>query len=400
MKNALMGGAVSGLALIAGIEGALALDGQDFGNKLAAVFSSSGMEVSFDSATAEGDTVTLSGVNFTHPEDQQSQSFPGSMVFTGVAETGDGGYTADQGTADNIEITAEGSDLSIQNMVIEDLTVPAEPLVDARETLTFYRRFAVGPISATYEGTQAFTLEKFETVSTPNDDFTELDSSYTMTGLSFDTSAIEMPEAQPIIAQFGLETVNAEARGSAHWMLDSGAFTLEESSITVDKVGRLNITGAITGYDLALYEQVQANQRALAEMDEADFAARQAAGEELMNALVEAISLKNASLRFDDDGITNKVLDFVAEQQGAPREVVVGGLTAAVPAMLAQSGAPQDFQTMIVQAVQTYLSDPQSFEITLSPAEPVAATALEDALDQDSPAQAIELVNPQVSANQ
>ncbi len=398
MKNTLVGGAVSGLALIAGIQGALALDGQDFGDKLAAVFSSSGMQVSFDSATAEGDTVTLTGITFTGPED--NMSFPGSIVFTGVAETGDGGYTADEGTAEDIEISAEGGTASIENLIVEDLAVPAEPLADTKETLTFYRRFAVGPINVSYEGTQALTLEQFETVTTPNDDFSEIDSSYSVTGLSFDTSAVEVPQAQPIIAQFGLETINAQMKGSAHWALDSGDLTIDESSIEIENVGRLNITGAITGYDLALYERVQENQRELAEIDAADFEARNAAGEDLMNAFIEAISLKTVSLRFDDDGITNKTLDFFAEQQGAPREVMVAGLTAAVPAMLAQSGAPEGFQAMIVQAVQTYLSDPQSLEASLEPAGPVEASAIQDALDQDTPAQAIELLNPQVTANQ
>ncbi len=67
-------------------------------------------------------------------------------------------------------------------------------------------------------------------------------------------------------------------------------------------------------------------------------------------------------MRFDDDTLTNKVLDFVAAQQGMTKADIANQAKAIVPFMMAQLNNPE-LTAAVSAAVNAYLDNPKSLTI-------------------------------------
>ncbi len=89
-----------------------------------------------------------------------------------------------------------------------------------------------------------------------------------------------------------------------------------------------------------------------------------------MLGLAQQLSFNRAEIAFDDDSLTGKVLEYVAEQQNMSTSDVANQAKAILPFALAQLGDP-DLTAKITQAVSTFLDDPQSLRITAAPPAPV-----------------------------
>lgn len=399
------GGAATSLFALAVLsQSAFALDGKDFGEKFAAMFAANGMAITYATSVAEGDSVTMSGVTFSadgvDDADDAAPKNPTTLQFTGVNENSKGGYEVKRATADDIEAADEEMTLSIRNIVVEDMVVPAEPFADALDSLLAYKHFSLGPIVATAEGEEVFSLDSVVVNNLPNSDMSAFTSDYKISGIHADLTKIDEQEAQMMLMLFDLQTVDAEMQGKMDWSLDDGHLTVQESSVTVDKVGRFDFTGEVWGYDLELVSDMLAIQKDMVSRKDMTMEEEEALGLSMFDAMVAKMSLGRLAIRFDDDGITGKVLDFVAQQQGASRDVLVAGLSAALPAMAAQAGLPEATQTMLLKAVSTYLGDPKSLEITSAPANPVPFKDVVEAVGTEDPANLVNLLELKVTANQ
>lgn len=406
MKTLKITGAVlSTAALLSFSTPAWALDGKDFVKKLSSLFETGGVSVGFDEISVAGDIITLTDPTFVAPS-EKPVSVSGTIVFTGVTETGDGGYEADSGTIDELvfEEEEEGVRVVVENVLMEGVKIPADIYSDPMTSIDSYSYFSVGPVNMTMmpEGTSevvdVFSITSIEATNVVNGDVSEVTNTYAVDGISADLSQIDDPEAQGMLALFGLTQIEASMKGSSVWTLETGRIDLTESAITIDNVGTLNVTADMLGYDLALVRELQLMQKDLMadtdkSADEIDMASL-----EMFMGMMDKLSLAGMTVRFDDDGFTNKVLDFVASQQGAPREVLAAGFAAALPVMAAEMGAPEALQTMLLEAANAYLADPQSVKVISAPAEPVPFTELAEA--SEDPAELTELLNLTIEANQ
>ena len=397
MRNFLRCTAMAALTTLVTMPGALALDGTDFADKLAATFATGGMKVEYGSAAVDGDKVTISGFAFTPPGEEPTD-VPGALVFTGVTENGDGSYRAAKATMDDIDVSEDEFAVSIKNILIEELYIPASPVVDPLSLVAPYQRMTLGPVSVSMDGKEVVSIANVEAFTTPNDTNTSFDSGYDVTGIHADLSIIEEEEAQAMLALFGFQTIDADAKGRMAWSLDDGHLAVTESAITIANVGRLNVTLDLHGYDAEVLKSIQAMQVHMSEMDMSDPEAMDEPSMETMNVMLEKLSLGSFSFRFEDGGITGKVLDFIAQSQGAPREVMAAGFAAAVPAMAAEAGVPAEVQAMLGEAAAAFLENPQSLEIRVAPATPIPFSAF--AAAADDPASMLSEVNLSVTANQ
>src|SRR5690606_28780725 len=128
MLNTVSRTALAAAALLAlGTHSASAQDATAFADRLVETSRLMGLAVSYGSATAEGDTITVSDFTFTIPGEDPTE-VPGDVIFEGVVETEDGGFTAERATIADIEYTdeEEGISLSLANIAAEGIVLPAE----------------------------------------------------------------------------------------------------------------------------------------------------------------------------------------------------------------------------------------------------------------------------------
>lgn len=381
------------LALLSGTS-AFALDANAFAEKLTETLALSGNAVTIGSAVADGDTVTLSGWQYTLQGAEEAFSIDGAVTFTGVAETGDGGYTADAATIEDFEIVEDDLVLKAAGLKAEDVVIPAAPADDPLATMQLYKKISAGPITIHSAGAEMFAIDSFVATTEYDESANRFTSGYDVTGIRADLEKLPEPEAAAMAGVFGIVQLEGEAVGRSEWTLDDGHVTVSEGSFNFTNIGRINLTFDMTGYTLDVIAQLQAMNAQMANNPEAADAATM----NMLMTTLSQLSFNSANLRFDDDGITTKVIAFLAAQNGAPPEVMAAGFAAMLPAMAAEAGMPPETQTQLMQAGTAFLTDPQSIEISVTTDAPVPFSAF--AATEGDPAALFELVDITITGNQ
>ncbi|WP_296588826.1 hypothetical protein [Roseibium sp.] len=167
-------------------------------------------------------------------------------------------------------------------------------------------------------------------------------------GIEFPVSAIEDKEAQEILSVLGLEKVVWSDETRLYWDEATLELHLERLMLDIQGVGRAEMSARFANVPKALFEDPE--------------------GQGQMAAIVA--QFVDASLVFNDDGLTAKGVAHIAEQEGIPENV----FREALVAQAAQATAPiqnEAFTQMVSDAVSTFLKDPKQLKVTLTPANPV-----------------------------
>ncbi|WP_404399993.1 hypothetical protein [Pelagibacterium halotolerans] len=399
---------VSHLALTGAVIGltatpALALEATDFADKLVEVSRLMGASMTYGSATAEGNTITVSDFTIAVPGEDPAE-IPGEIVFEGVVETADGGYTAERASIADIEYTddEEGITLTFVDILAEGITLPAEidvnTMIDV--SMNLYDRVSAGPLTVSQDGSEVFVVESMQAwIEDPAADGS-ITSAYEVTGVRANLNEIEEAEAQEVIEAFGVEQFGASLSGKGTWWPDTGRAEITDASFVLDNLGSFSVNFAIEGYTRELYREMAKINLKMAEMSEA--------GEELapdqmmrlqesMLAEFDTLKLENASIRYDDASLFMKALDFAAAEQGLDGATFAQGLKFTVPMMLVDLDNAA-FSEMVTSAANAFIDDPRNLEIAAEPAQPVG---IEEFMGvEDDPLLLIDLLNLQVRANQ
>ena len=131
----------------------MALDADAFAQQLIKTFAKSGSVMEVGTASLDGNNVTLSSVKFKAPE----QDFPvGDILFTGVTETGEGGYEAETATMDDIDATTRDLRFQLNGIEITNIKIPAGENMASVTDMFLYERFKTGPLTATVKNVEVF----------------------------------------------------------------------------------------------------------------------------------------------------------------------------------------------------------------------------------------------------
>jgi len=368
--------ALAVIALLTLPQGAMAqaIEAKDFGARFAAVYASMGYPLKIASATAAGDTVTLSGVRMEAIGGTDMSADLGTLTFTGVTGDGNGGYRAAEVTEADTSFDVMGYTVTLRNLKASDLYLPATlGPIDALQQLG---SMSVGPIEVTHNGNTLITIASISsrTVFTPSQgapDLEALDIGIDLTGFSLDATAIEDKEAAAGVALLG-SPLTGSAREHVTWTLGDGRIAGDELSITLDNLGKLAMTIDMSGYTPAYLASMQQMQAQLAQIQGATPNPEQASAQQMAMAMsaLQSLTFNSMSLRFDDASLTNKLLDVFAIQAGQTRAQYIAGLLSGLPEMMeALDGTGLGPQ--VTAAVTTFLNDPRSIEVAVAPSAPL-----------------------------
>lgn len=193
-------------------------------------------------------------------------------------------------------------------------------------------------------------------------------------GIRVPVSAIDDPEAQALFQALGLETIVWSDEARLYWDEATQDLRLERLMLDIQGLGRAEASLRFANVPKALFEDPEGQGQ------------------------LAAISAQfvDASITFNDAGLTNNGLKFFAEAQGLPENV----LREALIAQAAQATAPiqnEAFTKMVSDAVSAYLNDPKSLRITLAPANPVPLAQILGSMA--APQTLPDLLNVKVEAN-
>ncbi|WEJ34015.1 hypothetical protein [Devosia sp. SD17-2] len=393
----------SGLATLAMLQPAMALDAQAFMQRIADVYKMGGYDITFDTATANGDTVVVDGLNVSITGVDEAIALDTQLTFTGVSETDDGGFTAERLTVPDIDTNFSEDPVgrvTVTGIVVEDIYLPPAGPMDTVDLMMTAGRMATGPITVTRDGADFFSIAGIDATNEfsfdANDELTDIVSVFDITDIRADLSAAseEDPDTAATIEALGLTTISGNINQSMSWTMTDGHVVIDQFLMDFDNVGALNFTADLSGLTPAILDKIYAMQASTMDPTSEEAQAKQMM---LGMELLQAISLAGVNVRYDEDSLAGKLLDFYAAQSGAERAEFVEGIKAMLPQMIGQFGIPA-LSDMVVPAVTAFLDNPQSFEVAIKPAQPTSLLVLSAAAA--NPAGLISALGLAVTANQ
>lgn len=388
-------------ALVFATSPVFALDAEDFGAKFKGVAKLMGLSVDFASASVDGDTVVLSGFVLSVPGEEPAEA-PGALTFSGVTENSDGSYYASTASIDDIAFEDEDLALSFSNIVAEGINIPATAtLNDVIEIAhSLYERISAGPLLISVEGSEVFAIDSIEAWIDQPETGRIFGSGYAISGIRADLSDIPDAEARAVVAAFGIEQLSGQSDGYALWDIDTGRLEITEGSFSFENLGKIDVTGVIAGYTEAFYRDLMKTSLKLVESMEAgeiDTLEQAEQVNEAMLAQFAQLQIERLSVRYDDDSLFMKVLDFIGAEQGIDGKTFASGLKFMVPMMLTEVQNPE-FTAMVTGSVNAFIDDPRNLEIAAEPETPVGFEVLAEA--EEDPLALIDILSIKVRANQ
>lgn len=394
----------TGLATLAMMQPAMALDAEAFIDRIEAVYGAMGYEFDFGPASVDGSTIIVEGVTIgIKGLSEEPFTVDTLLTFTGVEEYENGAFTAEELSIPDID-TEFASDpvghISVTGMVLQDLWLPPEGDTSAEALMQTVGRVASGPLVVSRDGAEVIRIDGMEATNdytfADDDSLESITSQATISNIWADLSTVgeEEPEAGAVIEALGLTNVSGNISQSMTWTMADGHLVIDESLIDFDDIGALNITFDVTGFTLGVLDKIYAMQAS-----DLDPTSEEAQAQQMMMGMemAQALSIVGASVRYDDAGLAGRLLDMFAAEAGVERAQFVEMIKTMVPAMVGEAGIPA-LTNLVVPAVNAFLDDPQSLEVRVAPPSPTSFLVL--AAAAANPAGLITALGLTVTANQ
>lgn len=373
LKPKLRSLAASALLLATLPQLAHAQSADEVAERLKALLDHQGIQVSWTGIASRGDGLVLQGVSAV-VEGLEGATPIGDFTLSGISQDGDM-ILVDRVTMPNYAHAQEAMRLSINGIEMTGLRLPKVSAADALSTVMLYDSTSIGEISFTVAGQEIVAIRQLNAEMEADDDGT-----YTFTGaveaFFVDLAMVEDAQSKAVINALGYQTIKGYVEMAGTWNPQDGRLILDQYDTSISDAGTIGMTLDISGYTPQFIQALRDIQTRMAATGGQDQSAQGMA----MLGLMQQINLHGATIRFDDDNLTDKVLSFVAAQQGAQPSDIKNQAKAVLPFALAQAGNPE-LTAAVSAAVNRFLDNPESLEISVQPASPmpfalVAASAM------------------------
>jgi hypothetical protein len=333
-------------------------------DRLKAALAAQGVDISWTGVTGDASSMVLQGVAFKPAAEKEAFKI-GDVKLEGVTEA-DGGYEIETVSTSAFQHNEDGVTVDLSPFIIHDMTVPADGATGPLGSMMMYKSAELDNMTVKVADKTAFSMDGLAIEITPPADGKAMAFSGTTEKFNADLTLIEDPKSKDVINALGYQNITGNLKMEGTWQPSDGKMELSKYDISVDNAGTLGVTLGLGGYTLDVIKALQEAQKKMAAQPEgADNSAQGMA----MLGILQQLSFNSASIRFDDDSLTNKVLDYAGKQQGMSGKDIANQAKAIIPFGMAQLNNPE-LTAQVSAEVGKFLDDPQSLEIS---AEPPAA---------------------------
>lgn len=345
---------------------ATAQEADAVGAGLKAALERQGLVLNWASISGDASEMVLEGVTVGAPGAPGNVAI-GRVTLSDIVEE-NGAYTVGSLTLPDYNVTEDGTTVAVSGVEMAGLRLAAPGSTDPLANLMLYDSADVASLTVSTGGKQVFSMTGAHAETAGLEEGKPLTFAVSTEGFTADLSSVEDPQSKAVIDALGYQTLNGNIELEGSWQPSDGRMAISQYDITVDKAGTLGMTFDLGGYTPDFVKSLQELQKKMAEQPAgADNSAQGLA----MLGLMQQLTFHTASVRFDDDSLTGRLLDYVAKQQGAKPEDIANQAKALAPIMLAQVITDQTLIKSVSDAVSAFLSDPKSIEVSAAPAQPV-----------------------------
>ncbi|MFB9985358.1 hypothetical protein ACFSQQ_09730 [Mesorhizobium kowhaii] len=330
-------------------------------DRLKAALSAQGVDISWTGVTGDNTSMVLQGVAIKPAAEKEALTI-GDVKLEGVTEA-NGGYDIATVSTSAFEHSKDGVTLNLSPFVIHDMTVPADGSTGPLGSLMMYKSAELSNMTVKVADKTAFSMDGLAVEITPPADGKAMEFTANTEKFNADLTLVDDPKSKEVINALGYQNISGNLEMAGTWQPADGKMELSKYDISVENAGTLGMTFDLGGYTMDFIKSLQEMQKKMAAQPEgADNSAQGMA----MLGLLQQLSFNSASIRFDDDSLTNKVLDYVGKQQGMSGKDIANQAKAIVPFGMAQLNNPE-LTAQVTAAVSKYLDDPKSLEVSAEP---------------------------------
>jgi len=376
---------------------ALALDGEAFVERLGGVLKEGHIAMKHQSVQVDGANIIIEGVEWTLSPDLSSkdETFSiGTLTFNQVEEGDDGSFSIDTFAVNDINVHEKGLTLNISGIGGKNIFFPPSGKIVSPPEKLPYEKFEIKNVSYTVGDKNILTLRDISTDFIDYNPGKPLESRFSIAYISHDTASVPDKTFQESVTEMGYAGL-IEGSFDVHsvWDPASGDVSVDKFALDVKNVGTLSLSMNFTGMTQAVIEEIAklSKQARSKEIDDASI-------NMAMLGLVQQMGVRNLGIRFDDASVTTKILDSLAKRAGTTKEALSAGAVSQLQMMGSSVLKNPEFLTQLVSAVDSFLKNPKSVEITATPPESVAFSLIGGSA-MFAPESLIGMLNVEVRAN-
>ena len=347
------------------------------GQALAAAVTATGeTKLTYGAASGSGNTVTLTDVRITRAEPAAVPAAPAApsggtaaapastaapvapavgtvtipaLVFTGIADRAGGGFTAAHLSVDKGSAVARGETIAWATGSVDDVVVPSVAEVTARAKVQPFDKFSLAGI--TMSGAHLASPITIDAVAGTIGNLTGAAPAavhWEAHGIKLDSTLLADSFLGAFIALLDYKSVNADVVFDGTWDTTADSVTLTSLAVSAPDMGKITVSGKVSG-----------------------FSARRLSDPAVAKEARAAATLDGVSLRFDNAGFVEHMLDMQAQMLGGTRDDVRTQLTGSALPFFLGFVKNAAFRDSAQQAIGAFLANPHSLTITSSASAPV-----------------------------
>jgi hypothetical protein len=393
-RSALRHLSLTSAMVLLSVASAHAVDTEAFGNRLKAYMTEQGAEINWTGIAENGTQVVLSGVTVGAPGNAEKANI-GDVTLDSVTEE-NGGFRIGRLTLPDYSGVDQGMAFAITGVSVEGLTVPAEG-AQGIEGMMMYEKADLASLSVKKGEAEVFGMQQLHVELTPAADGNPMEFSGAVESFSADLSQTEDPQSKAVIEALGYQNIKGSMEMAGSWQPTDGRMALSQYDVTVENAGTLGMTFDLGGYTVDFIKKLQEMQKQMAAQPAgADNSAQGMA----MLGMMQQLTFHSASIRWDDDSLTQKLIDFAAKSAGQKPEDITNQIKAAVPMGMAMGGiSDADFVKEVTDAVNAFLTEPKNLEITAEPENGVPFAVIMAGGMSNAPQELLKTLGVSVTAN-
>jgi hypothetical protein len=341
--------------------GAQAYEAQAFLDRLKTVMTEQGIPVEWGGFTEDGNSITLTDVK-AGPAGDAAEI--GEIELQDITDIENEGYRVGTVRLPSFDKTEGPTTVIIDGVSIGGLIVPGANDASPTAGMLVYETADMETLNVSMEGAEVFSMNQLhfelELPKTAEDTMTFTGAAES---IKADLTRAEDPQAKAVIEALGYNELNGFFEMGGSWTPKTGAMSLSQFDISMKDAGTFGMSFDLGGYTTEFLKAVREMQKNLAANPGADSSQQGLA----MLGLMQQLSFVGASISFTDDSLTNRVLDYVAKQNGTTPQQIANQAKAVVPFMLAQLNDPE-LTASVTKAVTAFLDDPKNLTISAKPA--------------------------------
>jgi hypothetical protein len=323
----------------------------------------------FGTVATEGDDVVVNDARVSPSEGGATPYVLGTLRFQNVSGSNSEGWRVERLQLNDISQTNEDVTTNVTGVLLQGLTIRPDTANTAVLSPLFLERSTVGSVAVEKGGRNMVAVSDLGVVTQPSDG-DGLASTVKLGRFTFDTTATGNPGLAQVMSELGYPQLSGSLQGAGSWKPQTGALSLDDLKIAVEQAGQLDLAYTITGYTPSFIQSLsQVSQQLQASNGQNENAGMAVIG------LISQLYLQSATISFQDQSLTNRVLDYFAKQNNQPRDQFVQSLKATIPLGLAYLQNPA-FQAQVSEAINDFLSNPRSIRIAIEPTAPIPATQI------------------------